>query len=66
LALDHGRVNGPSAQNLLGQQLTGSAVGLRGKINFLIYDLFVGTPLRKPEGFRTANTTYGFSLAANF
>jgi len=66
LALDHGRVNGPSAQNLLGQQLTGSAVGVRGKINFLTYDLFVGAPVRKPVGFRTASTTYGFSLAASF
>ena len=66
LALDHGRVNGPGVQELLGQQLTGSAVGVSGKINFLTYDLFVGAPVRKPVGFRTASKTYGFSLAASF
>lgn len=65
-ALDHGRVNGPSAQKLLGQQLTGFALGLRGKLDLLNYDLFVGAPVRKPDGFCTANTTYGVSLAASF
>jgi hemolysin activation/secretion protein len=65
-ALDHGRVKGPSAQNLLGHQLTGFAMGLRGKRDLLSFDLFVGAPVRKPTGFRSANTTYGFSLAASF
>jgi hemolysin activation/secretion protein len=65
-ALDHGRVKGPSAQNLLGQRLTGFALGLRGKVGDVSYDAFVGTPVRKPEGFRTANTTYGVSFSAQF
>ena len=66
LALDHGRVSGPSANNLLGQRLTGFAVGMRGKWGPLQYDVFAGTPVRKPQGFRTANTTYGVSLNASF
>lgn len=66
LALDHGRVAGPSAQNLLGDNLTGWALGWRGKVGALNYDVFVGAPVRKPQGFRTANTTYGFSLSASF
>lgn len=66
VALDHGRVNGPSSQNLLGQRLTGFAFGLRGKLGALYYDAFAGMPVRKPDGFRTANTTYGLSLSASF
>ena len=66
LALDHGRVAGPSAQNLLGDNLTGWALGWRGKVGPLNCDVFVGAPVRKPQGFRTANTTYGFSLSASF
>ncbi|MFM6985142.1 MAG: ShlB/FhaC/HecB family hemolysin secretion/activation protein [Hydrogenophaga sp.] len=66
LALDHGHVAGPSAKNLLGNNLTGWALGWRGKVGALNYDVFVGAPVRKPQGFRTANTTYGFSLSASF
>ncbi len=66
LALDHGRVDGPSAKNLLGQSLTGWALGLRGKWAPLNVDVFAGAPVRKPQGFRTANTTYGVSLSASF
>lgn len=66
VALDHGQVAGPSARNLLGQRLTGFALGLRGRVGALNYDVFVGTPVRKPAGFRTANTTYGFGLSASF
>ena len=65
LALDAGHVSGPSAQYLLGQTLIGTALGLRGQVKLggnLSYDAFVGTPLRKPQGFQTAKTTYGFNL----
>jgi hemolysin activation/secretion protein len=51
---------------LLGQHLTGWALGWRGKVGALNYDVFVGAPVRKPQGFRTANTTYGFNLSASF
>jgi hemolysin activation/secretion protein len=50
----------------LGQRLTGFALGMRGKWGPLQYDVFAGTPVRKPQGFRTANTTYGVSLNASF
>jgi hemolysin activation/secretion protein len=32
----------------------------------LNYDLFVGAPIHKPEGFRTAGTTAGFNLNYSF
>jgi hemolysin activation/secretion protein len=62
LALDCGEVGGQSSQYLIGKRLAGTALGLRG--NFLggTYDIFVGQPIKKPDGFRTANTTAGFSL----
>lgn len=64
--LDHGQVGGPSAQNLLGTRLTGMALGLRGSAAYLQYEIFAGWPLDQPEGFRTANTTYGVSVSAQF
>jgi hemolysin activation/secretion protein len=66
LALDHGRVGGPGALNLVGQRLTGLVLGLRGRLGPTAHDLFVGSPVSKPQGFRTASTTYGFSLSAQF
>ncbi len=66
LSLDQGRVSGPSAQNLPGRSLTGWSLGLRGKWTPLHVDVFAGAPMRKPQGFRTAHTTYGLSLNASF
>lgn len=62
LALDAGEVSGPGAQNLLGNTLSGGVVGLRGGYKRLQYEVFVGAPLYKPAGFKTAETTAGFSL----
>ncbi|HEU4459698.1 MAG TPA: ShlB/FhaC/HecB family hemolysin secretion/activation protein, partial [Methylibium sp.] len=60
--LDHGRVGGASAANLPGTQLTGAVLGLRGSAWRTSADLFVGAPIRKPDGFRTAGATAGFNL----
>jgi hemolysin activation/secretion protein len=32
----------------------------------LSYDFFMGAPISKPEGYRTAKTTFGFNLNASF
>jgi hemolysin activation/secretion protein len=66
LAVDHGHVAGPSSDKLLGRNLTGYAVGLRGAIKKLQYDLFVGAPISKPDGFKTASTTAGINLNFGF
>ncbi len=69
LAIDAGHVSGPSAQYLIGQTLIGSAIGLKGQMKLggnLSYDAFVGTPLRKPQGFQTAKAAYGFNLSYAF
>ena len=64
LGLDHGRLEGPSAQFLAGHSLTGAVIGLRGAVPALNagYDLFWGAPLRKPKDFRTSDSTGGFTL----
>jgi hemolysin activation/secretion protein len=64
--LDFGKVNGPSSAALVGRSLTGGVVGLRGAIARTQYDIFLGAPIRKPQLFRTARVTWGFSINANF
>lgn len=62
MGLDYGQVDGPSSDNLAGKQLAGAVLGLRGSWPRLNYEVFVGAPLDKPQGFRTASTTAGFNL----
>ena len=64
--IDHGQVGGPSTAYQLGTRLTGGVVGLRGAWQGLNYDVFVGAPISKPEGFRTAKVTAGFNLSFSF
>jgi hemolysin activation/secretion protein len=64
--LDHGEVGGPSSKNLLGKRLTGAVLGLRGQLLTVQYDVFAGAPVRKPEFFRTAGVTGGFSINRSF
>ncbi|MET1116955.1 MAG: ShlB/FhaC/HecB family hemolysin secretion/activation protein [Comamonas sp.] len=66
VALDTGRVGGPSARYLASRSLTGAALGLRGAGRGFSYELLVGTPVRKPERFETAHTHLGFNLAYSF
>lgn len=62
-ALDAGRVYGANQANLLGNSLAGAAIGMRGYMfKGAYYDVFVGRPLVKPEGFVTSETAGGFSL----
>lgn len=64
--IDYGEVGGKTAYEpnpLLGTSLMGAAFGLRGQIlKSVSYDVFVGTPLKKPDHYRTDNVTTGFSL----
>ena len=68
-ALDAGRTSSPGQENAY--RLSGMAVGLRGshKVNDaypLQWDVFVGKPLSRPDGFSTAKHTAGFALRAEF
>lgn len=64
--IDHGQVSGPSAQNLVGQSLTGLVIGWRGQYKRFQYDVFAGKPLQKPDLFNTASVTAGFSLNISY
>jgi len=70
--IDHGRVGGASADLLVGRKLSGAVLGLRGGVSGIggmssfNYDLFVGQPVKKPEGFKTARTMAGFNLNWTF
>ena len=65
-ALDYGRVGGPSSDLLVGKSLAGAVLGLRGGIKSLQYDVFLGKPVSKPAGFKTASVAAGFSLNYSF
>lgn len=64
LTTDCGRVDGPGTRDLVGHQLAGSALGVRGMLWGLFnYDLSAGLPLYKPQGFHTSGATASFSLS---
>lgn len=66
LALDHGEVGGPSTGLLAGESLTGAALGVRGEFLGAAFDVFIGTPLSKPNGFQTSGAAGGFSLGWSY
>lgn len=64
--VDYGEVGGKTAHEpnpLLGTSLMGTVAGFRGQVlKSVSYDIFVGTPLKKPNHYKTDNVTTGFSL----
>ena len=66
VGLDYGEVNGADTYLLPGTRLAGTVLGLRGAYHGLVYDLFAGSPLQKPNGFKTATFTTGFTASYSF
>lgn len=66
LGLDAGRLYGPRVPYLQGDTLAGAAIGLRGRIGALRYDLFAGWALARPQRFQTATPAAGFNLIYQF
>jgi hemolysin activation/secretion protein len=64
--VDYGEVSGQSSERLLGRQLAGIVLGLRGGFSGFSYDVFVGKALKKPKGFETDSTTTGFNFNLTF
>lgn len=64
--LDSGRVIGSTTQSQLGKYLIGTSIGIRGEKNNFNYDFFIGTPIKKPHGFRSSKYTTGFNFSYNF
>lgn len=63
LGLDYGRVMGPYTKYLSGTALAGLTLGVRGKWQACSYDLFLGCPINKPNGFEVSPITFGFQLS---
>ncbi|WP_201447137.1 ShlB/FhaC/HecB family hemolysin secretion/activation protein [Burkholderia gladioli] len=63
VGLDYGRVWGPQPILLVGTQLAGAVIGVKGSVATRFgaygYDLFAGTPVYRPSGFPTARITVG-------
>lgn len=66
MALDYGRVWGPSDMALVGRQLAGAAVGLRGNARGVVFDASLGLPLLQPSGFRTKGASAYLSFTYPF
>ncbi|NUF49616.1 ShlB/FhaC/HecB family hemolysin secretion/activation protein [Gilliamella sp. ESL0250] len=66
LGIDTGEVSGAKSEYLLGRHLTGGVVGIRGSHYGFYYDLFAGTPIRKPKGFKTNPLALGFNVNWNY
>ena len=66
LGLDVGAVYGYGTEVYNGHVIAGTVLGLRGAMDMLSYDVFAAKPIQKPEGFRTPDVTYGFSLGIKF
>lgn len=68
--IDYGHVFGPGTEGQAGTQLAGAVIGIRGglpvKYVGFSYDLFVGTPIYKPDNFPTSRVTVGVQATAQF
>lgn len=60
---DYGHVGGPSTRWLQGRDLAGAVIGVRGGAKGFYWDVFVGTPLFKPEAFKTGLLVTGFTVS---
>jgi len=66
LGVDKGRVDGHSAESLIGKELTGAVLGLRAQHGSIQYDIFIGGPLQMPDRFKTSSHTSGFNLNISY
>jgi hemolysin activation/secretion protein len=57
---------GPGDEWLLGQTLSGVALGWRGSIRNFSYDGFVSRPVNKPRMYPGDRWVWGFSAALQF
>lgn len=62
IGIDYGQVSGPSSDALIGKHLSGAVLGWRGVLKSVSYDVFVGRPLGKPDGFQTSGSVAGFNI----
>lgn len=63
VSLDYGKVFGNNVANLQGDHLAGLVIGLRGALfRGVSYEVSAGTPMNKPQSYRSEDPALGFSL----
>ena len=64
LGLDCGQISGPSANQSAGKTIAGTVLGFRGKLDAsrTQYDVFIGSPLKKPDALGVKRPVVGFQL----
>lgn len=66
LAMDYGRVWGPSDVLLTGKKLAGVALGLKARRGATQLEATLATPVHKPDGFATRDLSLYLSLTQGF
>ena len=66
MAIDVGKVWGPSSQQLAGKYIAGVALGVRSHWRQLVFDASLALPLAKPSGFPSARLSPYLSLSYVF
>ncbi|MDL5309936.1 ShlB/FhaC/HecB family hemolysin secretion/activation protein [Proteus faecis] len=69
LGIDYGKLtDNTDNPRLLGKHLAGGVIGIKGSLfsSKIKYDTFIGTPLSKPDGFKTDHVNLGFSIHFNY
>lgn len=69
LGIDYGKLtDNTDNPRLLGKHLAGGVIGINGSLfsSKIKYDTFIGTPLSKPDGFKTDHVNLGFSINFNY
>lgn len=66
VGVDQGHVGGASTRWLLGRNLAGAVIGLRGGAKGFYWDVFAGVPLSRPKGFKTRSLSTGFTLSWSY
>lgn len=66
VAVDLGRVWGPSGDQLIGKYLAGAALGVRSQWRQFNFDVALAMPLAKPSGFRSAKLSPYLKLSYVF
>ncbi len=66
VAIDYGRVWGPSDVVLVGNRLIGLALGLKGRWGATHFNATLSTPLSRPQGFSSRRLNVYFSATQSF
>lgn len=66
LAIDYGRVWGPSDVVLVGNRLIGLALGLKGRWGATHFNATLATPLSRPQGFSSRRLNFYLSATQSF